>query len=60
MTYPIIINDTPVRVRGDALTQIWWQGKQWAFTQYGIECRDGTYTVPANELTYDLDSGTKP
>jgi hypothetical protein len=42
MTYPIIINDTPVRVRGDALTQIWWQGKQWAVTQYGIECRDGT------------------
>ena len=58
MTYPIIINDMSVRVRGDALTQIWWQGKQWAVTQYGIECRDGTYAIPAKELTYDLDSGT--
>lgn len=58
LTYPIIIDDTPVKMCGDALAKIWWQGKQWVVTEFGIECRDGTYAVPANELTYDLDSGT--
>ena len=32
MTYPIIIDDTPVKVCGYAPMQIWWQGKQWAVT----------------------------
>lgn len=58
LTYPISIDDHPVKVQGEALKQIWWQGKQWAVTEYGIECRDGTYAIPSNELTYDLDSGT--
>lgn len=58
LTFPIVIDDMPVKVCGDAPTQIWWQGKQWAVTEHGIECRDGTYAIPANELTYDLDGGT--
>jgi hypothetical protein len=59
MTYPIIIDDQPVKVQGETLKQIWWQGKQWAVTEYGIECRDGTYAIKAQELTYDLLNGTK-
>jgi hypothetical protein len=26
----------PVRVRGEQLSEIWWRGRQWAVTQYGI------------------------
>ena len=55
---PIVINTTRVKVCGDPLTQIWWQGKQWAVTEYGIECRDGTYPIAAKKLTYDLDNGS--
>ena len=58
LKYPIVIDDTPVKVCGDAPQKIWWQGKQWAVTEYGIECRDGTYAIPAKKLTYDLDSGS--
>jgi len=41
VTGPIVVDRTPVRVCGDPLTQIWWQGKQWAVTKFGIECRAG-------------------
>ena len=59
MTYPIIIHNTPIKMRGEPLGKVWWQGKQWAVTEHGIECRDGTYAIPVNELTYDLERGTK-
>jgi len=43
-----------VLVRGEDLDPILWQGEQWAVTEYGIECRDGTYVIEAargyNEL----------
>ena len=55
---PIVIDSRPVKLRGDVLSKIWWQGKQWAVTEYGIECRDGTYPIDAKKLTYDLDNGT--
>jgi hypothetical protein len=42
---------SPVRVGGDALTEpIYWQGRQWAVTPYGVECRDGKYPIQANRL----------
>jgi hypothetical protein len=44
-----------VRLRSDPLSEpIYWQGRQWAVTSYGIECRDGTYTIAANRLTEEL------
>ena len=58
VTGPIVVDRTPVKVCGDPLTQIWWQGKQWAVTKFGIECRDGTYPIEAKDLTYDLDNDT--
>ncbi len=39
-----------VHCRGEALSQILWQGTQWAVTTYGLECRDGTYHVPIQNL----------
>ena len=50
MEYPIIIDSTPVRVRGEALSDIWVQGRQWAVTTYGIERRDGRYYIEAARL----------
>ena len=47
----ICIDDTPVTARGDDLGEIWWQGRQWAVTSYGIECRDGTYAIESSRLT---------
>jgi hypothetical protein len=36
----------PVPVRGEDLSQpIYWQGRQWAVTPFGLECRDGTYVI---------------
>jgi hypothetical protein len=34
-----------VKCRGERLHRIYWQGRQWAVTSYGIECRDGCYVI---------------
>lgn len=39
-----------VRVRGEALHPVLWHGRQWAVTEYGMECRDGTYVIEASRL----------
>jgi hypothetical protein len=44
-------DNTDVKLRAEALDEIWWQGRQWAVTAFGIECRDGTYTIEANRLS---------
>jgi hypothetical protein len=42
----IVMSAAPVPRRGaDELGEIWWQGRQWAVTADGIECRDGAYFV---------------
>jgi hypothetical protein len=30
---------------------VWWRGRQWAVTAYGLERLDGTYAVEASRLT---------
>jgi hypothetical protein len=40
----------PIRVCGDQLSWPFWQGRQWAVTSYGVECRDGTYRVEKDRL----------
>lgn len=43
-----------VRVKGEPLSDIWWQGREWAVTSYGIEKRDGTYYIRHEDLdTHD-------
>jgi len=39
-----------VHVRGEELSPIQWQGKQWAVTDYGLERRDGTYVIERHRL----------
>lgn len=43
-----------VRLQGDALSEVWWQGRQWAVTAYGLECRDGTYYIEKQRLMKDI------
>ncbi len=46
--------DDRVAVRGEALSlPIFWQGRQWAVTSYGVECRDGTYFIEKERLSED-------
>jgi hypothetical protein len=45
----------PVKVRGEALNEVWWRGKQWAVTAYGIEYLDGTYVAEASRLAEQPD-----
>lgn len=46
----IYLSNDEVRVRGEALDEIWWRGRQWAVTAYGIEKLDGTYVAEAARL----------
>jgi hypothetical protein len=39
-----------VELRGDALSEIWWQGRQWAVTSFGIEARNGQYYIESDRL----------
>jgi hypothetical protein len=40
-----------VKVRGERLSKpIHWQGRQWAVTPYGVECRDGNYHIEAERI----------
>jgi hypothetical protein len=43
---PTYESTTDVRVTGEALQEpIYWKGRQWAVTSYGIEARDGKYPI---------------
>jgi hypothetical protein len=49
-----------VAQRGDPLgTPVHWQGRQWAVTPHGVECRDGTYYIEKGRLweSDDTDHG---
>lgn len=43
-------DSTPVHVRGEPLHQIYWRGRQWAVTSYGIERLNGAYAIAAADL----------
>jgi hypothetical protein len=55
----IAIAEDKVKVRGQALSAIWWRGRQWAVTAYGIECLDGTYVIERERLL-ELPHGSWP
>jgi hypothetical protein len=52
--YVVAMDTTPVARRGEALHEIWWRGRQWAVTSYGIECLDGTHSFEAKRLAEGL------
>lgn len=39
-----------VKVLAEPLSPVWWQGREWAVTSYGIEKRDGTYYIPVADF----------
>jgi hypothetical protein len=46
-----------VKCRGEPLaTPIYWQGRQWAVTSAGIECRDGLYYIGSHRCWEDEHS----
>jgi hypothetical protein len=47
-------DQTEVKVRAEPLHPVIWQGRQWAVTSYGLECRDGAYTIEAKRLAEGL------
>jgi hypothetical protein len=49
-----------VYCRGEELGEIWWQGRQWAVTKYGIECRDGCYFIDKDRLAEKLPLSDVP
>jgi hypothetical protein len=51
----IVVSKERVKCRGDRLSRIWWQGKQWAVTSFGIERRDGLYVIEKARLGKDHD-----
>jgi hypothetical protein len=59
---PIEWDRTNVAVRGEPLHPVWWRGRQWAVTKYGIEALDGTYAIAADRLTEEIrtDYGNWP
>jgi hypothetical protein len=53
----VVHDSTTVHVRGEDLHTVLWQGRQWAVTTYGVECRDGTYSFEASRLCEDHSEG---
>jgi len=53
---PILMDRAEVTVRGDPLSDLWWQGRQWAVTSFGLERRDGTYYIDAHRLAENIDT----
>jgi hypothetical protein len=49
-------SSTRVALRGDRLSRIIWQGRQWAATKYGVECRDGCYAIERTRLWEEDES----
>ena len=54
------VDATPVAVLGEPLREIWWRGRQWAVTAYGIEALDGRRPIDALRLLDDLADGAWP
>ncbi len=46
----IAIDDTPVSIRGEELSEVWWRGRQWAVTSDGLESLDGRYVIESERL----------
>jgi hypothetical protein len=47
--------DNKVKNRGERLSKVYWLGKQWAATKYGVECRDGCYVIERRRLWEEDD-----
>ena len=53
-------NTEAVVNRREPLSEIWWQGRQWAVTSYGLEARDGRYHIEGRRLTETRNQPKSP
>ena len=56
---PIVIStaEPESKLFAEPLSGIWWQGRQWAVTEYGLECRDGAYPIAVSKSKQNLMTG---
>ena len=47
---PAYVSGNYIRPLGERLHPIKWQGRQWAVTSFGVERRDGTYSISKDRL----------
>ncbi len=53
---PAYVVDDVVEVRGEHLHEpIYWTGRQWAVTEFGLESRTGIYSIPKRRLWNEED-----
>lgn len=55
---PVLHDKNEVRNRSEELGEVLWQGRQWAVTEDGLECRDGTYAIETKRLSETWDDGS--
>lgn len=54
---PTYTSDSEVRVLGEALAEpVYWTGREWAVTSFGIEARSGQYPIAKNCLWEEEDT----
>ena len=46
-----------VQNRGDRLIKIYWKGRQWAATRFGVQARDGSYSIDRRRVWEDEERG---
>jgi hypothetical protein len=49
----IWMNTDPIETMGSGQREKFWVGRQWAVTAYGLELRDGTFSIEASQLLDD-------
>jgi hypothetical protein len=46
-----------VQNRGDRLIKVYWKGQQWAATRFGVQARDGSYSIDRKRVWEDEERG---
>lgn len=52
---PVEHDSAPVKMRGEVLGEVWWRGRQWAVTDYGIEALNGCYNFEWKRMLDRVD-----
>jgi hypothetical protein len=53
---PAYTSKNDVKCLGEALSKpVYWTGRQWAVTKYGVQARDGKYSIAGGRLWEEED-----
>lgn len=59
--HPIVYSDNDIADPVEELSEpVVWIGREWAVTSYGIQRRDGRYSIPASDLWDENDGHGLP